>query len=354
MKDKLNDKSIKELEDIFIKEGYQKFRAKQVYRQIHINKVNDFKLMSDLSKDMRENLSEKYDFPQMKLEKEFVSELDSTKKYLFSLTDGNIIEAVFMDYDKRKTICISSQVGCRMGCKFCASTKNGLERNLSAAELIEVVYTLERINGDINNIVIMGIGEPLDNYENIRKFIEIITDEKGRNLSHRSITLSTSGLSPMIRKLADSGLDVNLAVSLHYADDDKRRRFMPIANKYSIESLMEATDYYLDRTKRRVSFEYVVIDGVNNLDSDVSNLTNLLKGKNVHINLIPLNPIEEFSYDRPKSTALKDFRDKLLKKKLNATIRKSMGSDIDASCGQLRNNYARWAWNLVQYRILEK
>lgn len=341
MKDKLNDKSIKELEDIFIKEGYQKFRAKQVYRQIHINKVNDFKLMSDLSKDMRENLSEKYDFPQMKLEKEFVSELDSTKKYLFSLTDGNIIEAVFMDYDKRKTICISSQVGCRMGCKFCASTKNGLERNLSAGELIEEVYTLERINGDINNIVIMGIGEPLDNYENIRKFIEIITDEKGRNLSHRSITLSTSGLSPMIRKLADSGLDVNLAVSLHYADDDKRRRFMPIANKYSIESLMEATDYYLDRTKRRVSFEYVVIDGVNNLDSDVSNLTNLLKGKNVHINLIPLNPIEEFSYDRPKSTALKDFRDKLLKKKLNATIRKSMGSDIDASCGQLRNNYAR-------------
>lgn len=341
MKDKLNDKSIKELEDIFIKEGYQKFRAKQVYRQIHINKVNDFKLMSDLSKDMRENLSEKYDFPQMKVEKEFVSELDSTKKYLFSLTDGNIIEAVFMDYDKRKTICISSQVGCRMGCKFCASTQNGLERNLSAAELIEEVYTLERINGDINNIVIMGIGEPLDNYENIRKFIEIITDEKGRNLSHRSITLSTSGLSPMIRKLADSGLDVNLAVSLHYADDDKRRRFMPIANKYSIESLMEATDYYLDRTKRRVSFEYVVIDGVNNLDSDVSNLTSLLKGKNVHINLIPLNPIEEFSYDRPKSTALRDFRDKLLKKKLNATIRKSMGSDIDASCGQLRNNYAR-------------
>lgn len=341
MKDKLNDKSIKELEDIFIKEGYQKFRAKQVYRQIHINKVNDFKLMSDLSKDMRENLSEKYDFPQMKVEKEFVSELDSTKKYLFSLTDGNIIEAVFMDYDKRKTICISSQVGCRMGCKFCASTKNGLERNLSAAELIEEVYTLERINGDINNIVIMGIGEPLDNYENIRKFIEIITDEKGRNLSHRSITLSTSGLSPMIRKLADSGLDVNLAVSLHYADDDKRRRFMPIANKYSIESLMEATDYYLDRTKRRVSFEYVVIDGVNNLDSDVSNLTSLLKGKNVHINLIPLNPIEEFSYDRPKSTALRDFRDRLLNRKLNATIRKSMGSDIDASCGQLRNNYAR-------------
>ena len=341
MKDKLNDKSIEELEEIFTKEGYQKFRAKQVYRQIHVNKVNDFTQMSDLSKDMRENLSEKFDFPQMKVEREFVSELDSTKKYLFSLADGNIIEAVFMDYDKRKTICISSQVGCRMGCKFCASTKNSLERNLSAGELIEEVYALERLNGDINNIVIMGIGEPLDNYDNIRKFIEIITDEKGRNLSHRSITLSTSGLSPMIRKLADSGLDVNLAVSLHYADDDKRRRFMPIANKYSIESLMEATDYYLDRTKRRVSFEYVVIDGVNNLDSDVSNLTSLLKGKNVHINLIPLNPIEEFSYDRPKSTALKDFRDKLLKKKLNATIRKSMGSDIDASCGQLRNNYAR-------------
>ncbi|KWZ77986.1 23S rRNA (adenine(2503)-C(2))-methyltransferase RlmN [Anaerococcus tetradius] len=337
----LNDKSIKEIESIFIKEGYQKFRAKQVYRQIHVKRINDFDKMTDLSKEMREKLGENYAFPKMKLLKEFVSKLDSTKKYLFSLDDGNIIEAVFMDYDKRKTICISSQVGCRMGCKFCASTKNGLVRNLTAGELIEEVYELERINGEINNIVIMGIGEPLDNYDNIVKFIDLITDADGRDLSHRSITLSTSGLAPMIRKLADSKLDVNLALSLHYANDKKRQKFMPVANKYKIEDLLEATDYYLAKTKRRVSFEYVVIDGVNNTDSDVDNLYSLLKNKNVHINLIPLNPIEEFAYNRPKSSALTEFRDKLVKRKLNATIRRSMGSDIDASCGQLRNNYAR-------------
>ncbi|MDD7043949.1 MAG: 23S rRNA (adenine(2503)-C(2))-methyltransferase RlmN [Peptoniphilaceae bacterium] len=337
----INDKTLEELEEIFLKKGYQKFRAKQVFRQIHVNKVNDFDQMTDLSKDMREELSQKFYFPSVKMEKEFVSKIDSTKKYLLSLDDGNIIEAVFMDYESRKTICISSQVGCRMGCKFCASTKKGLERNLTAGEILEEVYELERINGDINNIVIMGIGEPLDNFKNITKFISLITDERGRNLSHRSITLSTSGLVPKIYELADMDIDVNLALSLHYASDEKRRKFMPIANKYSIRQLIKACDYYLDKTKRRVSFEYVVIDGVNNLDDDVNNLVSLFAGKNIHINLIPLNPIEEFAYGKPKNSALRDFRDKLSRKKLNATIRRSMGSDIDASCGQLRNNYAR-------------
>ncbi|MDY2918661.1 MAG: 23S rRNA (adenine(2503)-C(2))-methyltransferase RlmN [Anaerococcus sp.] len=337
----INDKTLEELEELFLKKGYQKFRAKQVFRQIHVNKVNDFDQMTDLSKDMREELSQKFYFPSVKMEKEFVSKIDSTKKYLLSLDDGNIIEAVFMDYESRKTICISSQVGCRMGCKFCASTKKGLERNLTAGEILEEVYELERINGDINNIVIMGIGEPLDNFKNITKFISLITDERGRNLSHRSITLSTSGLVPKIYELADMDIDVNLALSLHYASDEKRRKFMPIANKYSIRQLIKACDYYLDKTKRRVSFEYVVIDGVNNLDDDVNNLVSLFAGKNIHINLIPLNPIEEFAYGKPKNSALRDFRDKLSRKKLNATIRRSMGSDIDASCGQLRNNYAR-------------
>lgn len=341
MKVTINDKTLEELEELFLKEGYQKFRAKQVFRQIHVNKVNDFDQMTDLSKDMREELSQKFYFPRVKMEKEFVSKIDSTKKYLLSLDDGNIIEAVFMDYESRKTICISSQVGCRMGCKFCASTKKGLERDLTAGEILEEVYELERINGDINNIVIMGIGEPLDNFKNITRFISLITDEKGRNLSHRSITLSTSGLVPKIYELADMDIDVNLALSLHYASDEKRRKFMPIANKYSIGQLIKACDYYLDKTKRRVSFEYVVIDGVNNLDEDVNNLVSLFAGKNIHINLIPLNPIEEFAYGKPKNSALRDFRDKLSRKKLNATIRRSMGSDIDASCGQLRNNYAR-------------
>lgn len=212
---------------------------------------------------------------------------------------------------------------------------------MTASELIEEVYTLERLNGDINNIVIMGIGEPLDNYKNITKFLEIITNENGRNLSHRSITLSTSGLTPKIYELADSGLDVNLAVSLHYATDEKRKKFMPIAKNYDIKGLIKATDYYLDKTKRRVSFEYVVIDGVNNLDEDIDNLKKLLKGKNIHINLIPLNPIEEFKHGKTSNKVINDFKDKLSKNGLNATIRYSMGQDIDASCGQLRNNYAR-------------
>ena len=341
MKQTINDKTIKELEDIFVDLGYQKFRAKQVYRQIHVNKINNFDEMTDLSKDMRQELKDKFEIDRVSLLKSFESNVDSTKKYLFELKDDNIIEAVFMDYKDSKTICISSQVGCRMGCSFCASTKRGLERNLTASEIIEEVYELERLHKDINNIVIMGIGEPLDNFENITKFIEIITDQNGRNLSHRSITLSTSGLTPRIYDLADTGLDVNLAVSLHYPTDEQRRKYMPIARKYDIRGLMKATDYYLDKTKRRVSFEYVVIDGVNNRDIDIDNLSKLMTGKNVHINLIPLNPIEEFKYGKTSKNIINDFSDKLNRRGINATIRYSMGEDIDASCGQLRNNYAR-------------
>lgn len=341
MKQTINDKTIKEIEDIFNNLGFQKFRAKQVFRQIHVNKINDFDQMTDLPLDMREKLDQDFEIQKVKLLETYESKIDSTKKYLFELNDGNIIEAVFMEYDDRKTICISSQVGCRMGCTFCASTKNGLVRHLSASEIIDEVYELERLNGDINNIVIMGIGEPLDNFNNITKFIEIITDQKGRNLSHRSITLSTSGLTPKIYELADTGLDVNLAVSLHYPTDEQRKEYMPVARKYNINGLLKATDYYLDKTKRRVSFEYVVIDGVNNGDVDVKNLTKLMRGKNVHINLIPLNPIEEFKHGKTSKKVINDFKDKLSKNGLNATIRYSMGQDIDASCGQLRNNYAR-------------
>ncbi|WP_262122500.1 23S rRNA (adenine(2503)-C(2))-methyltransferase RlmN [Anaerococcus sp. Marseille-Q5996] len=341
MKQTINDKTIKEIEDIFTNLGFQKFRAKQVFRQIHVNKINDFDQMTDLPLDMREKLDQDFEIQKVKLLETYESKIDSTKKYLFELNDGNIIEAVFMEYDDRKTICISSQVGCRMGCTFCASTKNGLVRHLSASEIIDEVYELERLNGDINNIVIMGIGEPLDNFNNITKFIEIITDEKGRNLSHRSINLSTSGLTQKIYELADTGLDVNLAVSLHYPTDEQRKEYMPVARKYNINGLLKATDYYLDKTKRRVSFEYVVIDGVNNRDVDVENLTKLMRGKNVHINLIPLNPIEEFKHGKTSKKVINDFKDKLSKNGLNATIRYSMGQDIDASCGQLRNNYAR-------------
>lgn len=337
----INDKTIVEIEDLFKEKSYQKFRAKQVFHNIHVNRINDFNEMTNLSLKMREELQNDFKIDKIKVFKTFESKVDSTKKYLLELADKNIVEAVFMEYKDRSTICISSQVGCRMGCSFCASTKNGLKRNMTSSELIEEVYLLERLNGPISNIVIMGIGEPLDNFSNIKKFIEIITDPKGRNISHRSITLSTSGLAPKIKKLADTGLDVNLALSLHYADDKKRAVYMPIAKRYSIKEIIDATDYYFDKTGRRVSFEYVVIDGVNNLNEDVENLHDLLFGKNVHINLIPLNPIEEFDHKKPNNKVLEDFKNKLTKRGLNATIRRSMGSDIDASCGQLRNNYVR-------------
>ncbi|KGF03538.1 23S rRNA (adenine(2503)-C(2))-methyltransferase RlmN [Anaerococcus lactolyticus] len=337
----INDKTIYEIENLFKERSYQKFRAKQVFRAIHVNRLNDFDEMTDLPLKMREDLKADFKFERINVLKTFESKIDSTKKYLLELPDKNIVEAVYMDYKDRSTICISSQVGCRMGCSFCASTKNGLVRNMTTSELIEEVYLLERLNGPISNIVIMGIGEPLDNFAHIKKFIEIITDPSGRNLSHRSITLSTSGLSPRIKDLADTGLDVNLALSLHYADDKKRAVYMPVAKKYSIKDLIDATDYYFDKTGRRVSFEYVVIDGVNNLTEDVENLHDLLFGKNVHINLIPLNPIEEFDHKKPGARVLEDFKQRLIKRGLNATIRRSMGIDIDASCGQLRNNYAR-------------
>ena len=341
MKERINDKTIEELEKIFLDLGFQKFRAKQVFRQIHVNKINDFSKMTDLSKDMREKLDKIFYFPKIKILKEFKSKVDKTKKYLLELDDGNIIEAVFMEYDNRNTICISSQVGCKMGCKFCASTKNGLERSLSASEIIEEIYLLERENSDINNIVVMGIGEPLDNFSNIERFIKIITDPKGRNLSHRSITVSTVGLVDKIYELSDLGYDINLAVSLHYAFDKKRMIYMPSAKKYKINEIVKACDYYLEKTKRRVSYEYVVIDGVNNLEEDVDQLVKLFKGKNIHINLIPLNPIEEFKHSKTKANIMEEFQKKLTQNGLNATSRRSMGSDIDASCGQLRNNYAR-------------
>lgn len=341
MKREIEGKSKETLEREFKDLGLPKFRAGQVYRQVHVNRATSFYQMTDLSKDLREELDGVYKFADIKVLQEFDSKVDDTKKYLFELADKNIIEAVYMNYGDRKTVCISSQVGCRMGCLFCASTKNGLERNLTASELLGEVYALERENSPINNIVIMGIGEPLDNFENITSFIERITDPQGRDLSHRSITLSTSGLVPKIYDLADSGLGVNLALSLHYADDEKRKSYMPIAKRYSIEEIVKACDYYLEKTGRRVSYEYVVIDGVNNLDEDVKNLEALFSGKNVHINLIPLNPISEFSGKRPDERVLEAFKAKLAKRGLNATIRSSRGSDIDASCGQLRNNYAR-------------
>ncbi|MDD7382846.1 MAG: 23S rRNA (adenine(2503)-C(2))-methyltransferase RlmN [Peptoniphilaceae bacterium] len=335
----INDKNLNEIEILVDKLNEKKFRAKQIYKQIHNNKINDFFEMTDIPLNLREKLSLEYCFSRVKKIHEYDSKLDGTKKYLFELNDGNVIETVFMPYKKRNTLCISTQVGCAMGCKFCASTKNGFIRNLTSSELIEQTYEIERINGDISNIVIMGIGEPFYNYDNLVKYIKIITDKNGRNLSHRSITVSTSGIVEKIYEMANENLDVNLAVSLHFSNDELRRKYMPIGKKYSIEEIVEACDYYFKNTGRRVSYEYMIISGVNDTDKDAFNLHKLFFGKNILINLITLNPIKEFKNYKSDLISTNNFANKLTKLGLNVSIRKSMGKDINASCGQLRNKY---------------
>lgn len=337
----ITGKNIEELENLCEHLDEKKFRATQIFQNIHKNKILDFSQMTNLSLDLRNKLSENYKFHLVDSRLTVESKLDSTKKYLLKMDGLDLVESVYMQYDNRKTICISSQVGCKMGCKFCASTKRGKIRDLSASEIIQQVYFLEHENGDIDNIVIMGVGEPLDNFEEIVRFIKLITHKAGRNLSHRSITLSTCGLADKIYELADTALNVNLAISLHYADDLKRKKFMPIAYKYTINEVIKACEYYFKKTKRRISYEYVVIDGVNNTEQDVENLTKLLYGKKSHINLIPLNPIEEFKYKNKNNDVLYKFKEKLVNNGLNATVRISKGLDIQASCGQLRNVYTR-------------
>ena len=268
------------------------------------------------------------------------SQIDGTKKYLFRLYDGNLIESVFMRYHHGNSVCISSQVGCKMGCRFCASTLNGCVRNLEPSEMLDQIYRIQSLTGErVSNVVIMGSGEPMDNYDNVVKFLGLINSDKGLNISQRNITVSTCGLVPRIKQLAELKLQITLAISLHAPNDELRKTMMPIAYTYSIEQIMDACRYYLLQTARRISFEYSLVKGVNDSPECARQLIKLVHGMNCHINLIPVNPIKERDYEQSEKNSIHNFKEILEKAGVNVTIRREMGRDIDGACGQLRQNH---------------
>lgn len=333
---------ISELEKFILEIGEAKFRAKQIYEWLHKKLVLNFDEMSNLSLSMKGKLKTLAHITSIKEELVRISKLDDTRKYLFELEDGNIIESVLMKYKHGNSVCISSQVGCRMGCTFCASTIDGLVRNLTAAEMLDQVYSIQKSLGErISNIVIMGSGEPMDNYDNIVKFVRLITSSDGLNISQRNITISTCGIVPRMRKLAEEGLQVTLALSLHAPNDEIRRNLMPIAKTYSIEDILSACSYYFEKTGRRVSYEYSLVRGVNDNKEEAKRLIELLKNMKGHINLIPVNPIEERDYKESSKKAIYEFKNELERNGLNVTIRREMGRDIDGACGQLRRHYKK-------------
>jgi len=317
--------------------GEKAFRAAQLYDWIHVKRVTDLREMSNLSKAFREKLAETATICRLETVREQTSAEDGTKKFLFRLPDGNCIESVWMKYRHGNSVCISSQVGCRQGCAFCASTLGGLVRSLTAAEMLEQIYAVMRQTGErVSNIVVMGIGEPLDNYDALVKFIRMISDDKGQNISQRSITVSTCGLVPEIRRLAEEELSVTLALSLHAVSDEKRRKIMPVANRYRIAELMDACDAYFRKTGRRISFEYALIAGVNDTAEDAAGLSRLAGPRGCHVNLIPVNPVTERGLKEPDRRAVEAFAGRLKAQGVNATIRRELGRDIDGACGQLR------------------
>lgn len=327
---------IKEIEGF----GEKTFRAKQIYAWLHEKGAGSFEEMTNLSKALRERLSEEYEITKLSLVVRQISKVDSTEKFLFELSDGNCVESVLMRYNYGNSVCISSQVGCRMGCRFCASTIGGLERNLTPSEMLRQIYQIQKITGErVSNVVVMGTGEPLDNYDNFVKFVHMISDEHGLHISQRSITASTCGIVPGIKKLAEEGLQITLALSLHGSSQEKRRKLMPVANKYELSEVLRACDEYFEKTGRRVTFEYSLVAGVNDLDEDVRGLTELLRHRNCHLNLIPVNPVAERDFKKPDSKKAAEFQNKLEKNGINVTIRRERGSDIDGACGQLRRRY---------------
>ena len=320
--------------------GEKAFRAKQIYEWLHVKLVDSFEEMTNLSKALREKLETQYEIPQVQMLERQVSQVDGTNKFLFQLQDDHVVESVLMRYKHGNSVCISSQVGCRMGCRFCASTIGGLERNLKASEMLGQIYQIQKISGErVSNVVIMGTGEPLDNYDNFVKFIRILTDGHGLNISQRNITVSTCGIVPNMKRLAEEELQITLALSLHGSTQEKRQTLMPIANKYELQEVLEACDYYFDKTGRRITFEYSLVHGVNDLDEDANELVHILRHRNCHINLIPVNPIKERSFEKPSKKSADNFKNKLEKSGINVTIRREMGSDIDGACGQLRRRF---------------
>lgn len=322
--------------------GEKSFRAKQIYQWIHQKHINDFSEMTNVSKKLIEQLNEKAFLTTLKSVEVQTSKIDGTKKYLFLLEDGNVIESVLMRYKHGNSVCISSQVGCRMGCNFCASTLDGLVRGLTAGEMIDQIYQIGKDIGErISNVVVMGTGEPLDNFENLLRFIELLTDENGIHISQRNLTVSTCGIVPKMKELADKELAITLALSLHASSQEKRKELMPIAKAYDIKEVIDACKYYFEKTGRRITFEYSLVGGVNDTDEDAKALSDLIKDMNCHVNLIPVNPIKERDYVQSNEKVIMAFKNKLEKNHINVTVRREMGRDIDGACGQLRRKYMK-------------
>ncbi|MGN0401550.1 MAG: 23S rRNA (adenine(2503)-C(2))-methyltransferase RlmN [Acetatifactor sp.] len=320
--------------------GEKSFRARQMYQWMHVKLADSFEEMTDISRSLREKCEREYAYTRLKVVEVRESKIDGTKKFLFGLADGKLVESVWMKYKHGNSVCISSQVGCRMGCRFCASTLDGLERNLWPSEMLDQIYSIQKITGErVSNVVVMGTGEPLDNYDNLLTFLEMLTDENGLNISQRNVTVSTCGLVPRMRQLAEKKLQITLALSLHAVNDEKRRQLMPIAERYSVSELMEACTYYYEKTGRRITFEYSLVGGVNDTDRDAEGLIALAKPLHCHVNLIPVNPIKERDYVQSKTARVKTFREKLERAGVTATVRREMGRDIDGACGQLRRRY---------------
>lgn len=332
----IKDYDLDELKEEFLKLGEKAYRAEQVFKWIYVEEVTSFDDMTNISKELREKLKEVFNFHNFKILKKQES-VDGTKKYLFDILDDNAIESVLMEYHHGKTICVSSQVGCKMGCKFCASTGIKFARNLTAGEIVEQILAIQRDEQiRISNIVFMGIGEPLDNFDNVMKAIKILNNPKGLNIGARHISISTSGLVPKIYELADKNLQCTLSISLHATNDKKRSEMMPVNNAYNIEELMKACRYYISKTNKRISFEYALAKDNNDNLKDADELAKLLKGMLCHVNLIPINKIENGQFTKSTNENIIKFRDYLNSKGIVATIRRELGSDIDAACGQLR------------------
>lgn len=339
-KKEIKSRNLEELTQEFKELGLPGFRAKQVYQWLHIKLVERFEDMTNLSKDLRESLAKTYSLTALKVAEIKVSQIDGTGKYLFQLDDGNIIESVLMKYKHGNSVCISSQVGCRMGCRFCASTLDGLERNLTPSEMLDQIYRIQKETGErVSNVVVMGSGEPMDNYDNLIRFIRLLTDENGLHISQRNITVSTCGIVPGILKLAEEDLQITLALSLHAPNDQVRKTLMPIANRYPLKEVLEACHTYFEKTGRRLTFEYSLVSGVNDNLMEARALADLIKDQHGHVNLIPVNPIKERDYVQSNQKAIADFKNSLEKSGINVTIRREMGRDINGACGQLRKSF---------------
>lgn len=332
--------SLTRLKELVETLGEKPFRAGQLYQWMHVKLASSYEEMTNLPKEFREKLEKEWPYLCLEVLEVQTSKIDGTQKYLFRLPDGHAIESVLMKYRYGNSVCISSQVGCRMGCRFCASAIGGWTRNLTAGEMLDQIYRIQALTGErVSNVVVMGTGEPLDNCDNLLDFIRMLSDENGLNISQRNITVSTCGIVPKMRELAEKKLQITLALSLHAPTDEKRRELMPIANKYALDEVLDACRYYFEQTGRRLTFEYSLVKGKNDSEEDAILLGQRLKGLNCHVNLIPVNPVKERDFRQTDKKDIEKFKKNVEQYVNDVTIRREMGRDIDGACGQLRKSY---------------